>query len=83
MAMVWPPPGSTLDQTPRTRIINGALDTFASRSQALPGNALLARLCLADSTTREAEPPGQCVPRQSLGTRGIINGALDAFTPGT
>jgi uncharacterized protein len=31
------------------------------------GNGLLARLCLA--SIREAEPPGQCVPRQSLGTR--------------
>src|SRR5205823_3109639 len=44
------------------------------RSQALPGNPLPARLCLASTiaearTARQAEPARQCVPRQSLGTR--------------
>ena len=51
-----------------------------SRSQALPGNALLARLRLAarpplhpgrsPRTEEQAEPARQCVPRQSLGTGG-------------
>jgi len=55
---------------------------YNSRSQALPGNALPARLCLAyepgdvgplsgKCLRREAEPRMQCVPRQSLGTRKI------------
>jgi hypothetical protein len=50
-----------------------------SGTQALPGNALLARLCLAGAhderlhpqpkTEEQAEPARQCVPRLRLGTR--------------
>ncbi len=49
--------------------------TARSRSQALPGTALPARLCranvlqLTQELCCEAEPRMQCVPRQSLGTR--------------
>src|SRR5438552_1023480 len=44
-----------------------------SRSQALPGNALPARLRLASSTRcGEAELREQTVPRQSLGTRQFV-----------
>src|SRR5208282_6198542 len=47
-------------------------------SQAPPGNPLPWPLCGTGSFTglrvwqREAEPRGQCVPRQSLGTRGHL-----------
>src|SRR5438552_3737294 len=41
-----------------------------SGSQALPGNPLKARLCLARPwQASEAEPREKCVPRRSLGTR--------------
>src|SRR5262249_37090321 len=45
------------------------------RSRALPGNALLSRLCLDSTEMRfgtqspQAEPAWHIVPRQSLGTR--------------
>jgi cation-transporting ATPase E len=50
-------------------LVLGACEALAPRSQALPGNALTARLCLASADDAQAEPAGQCVPRQSLGTR--------------
>ena len=56
-----------------------------SRSQALPGNAILERLCLGApsvfATSAEAEPPGQLVPRRSLGTR-LFEISNRRFKPG-
>ena len=45
---------------------------LSSRSQALPGNARVERLCRGKSSRRQAEPARQGVPGQSPGTRGAV-----------
>src|SRR5450755_379019 len=104
--------GGRASRAVRSQAEPGNEKSWVSRTQALPGSGLPARLCLADHTNgrqslqssafpgrawereelgfshpgsawertarealprgsykREAEPPEQCVPRQSLGTR--------------
>src|SRR5665213_1699695 len=59
-----------------------------SGSQALPGNRLLRGSAsrparFGGSEVREAEPPEQGVPRQSLGTRGFYGAFQKPFRTGS